>query len=68
MSHFKLLPIVLFLSAQFALHFPPLAAQEDQAIPFGKVLKEIRIEGARFTHLDIITRELCSKVGQPYLE
>ena len=58
MSHFRLLSTVLFLSAQFALHFPPLSAQEDQAILFGKVLKEIRIEGARFTHLDIITREL----------
>ena len=68
MPHFRLLSIVFFLSAQVALHLPPLSAQEDQAIPFGKVLKEIRIEGARFTDLDIITRELHSKVGQPYLE
>jgi len=39
MPHFRLLSIVFFLSAQFALYFPPLSAQEDQAIPFGKVLK-----------------------------
>ena len=68
MHHFGLLSIVLFLSAPFALYCPPLSAQEGQAIPFGKVLKEIRIEGARFTDVDIITRELYSKVGQPYLE
>ena len=68
MHHFRLLSIAHFLSAQFALYCPPLSAQEGQAIPFGKVLEEIRIEGARFTDLDIITRELYSKVGQPYLE
>jgi len=35
---------------------------------YGKLLKEIRITGARHTDTDIITRELASKVGQPYLK
>jgi outer membrane protein insertion porin family len=35
---------------------------------YGKLLKEIRISGARHTDTHIITRELASKVGQPYLK
>jgi len=30
---------------------------------YGKVLKEIRITGARRTDVDIITRELASQIG-----
>jgi outer membrane protein assembly factor BamA len=44
----------------------PLLAQNDVNAFYGKTLKEIRIEGAHFTHYDIITRELASQVGQPY--
>jgi len=35
---------------------------------YGKVLKEIRITGARRTDVDIITRELASQIGEPYLK
>ncbi len=35
---------------------------------YGKPLKEIRISGARYTDTHILTRELASKVGQPYLK
>ncbi|MFQ5824879.1 MAG: BamA/TamA family outer membrane protein [bacterium] len=41
-------------------------AQNEIITLYGKTLKEIRIEGAHFTHEDIIIRELASKVGQPY--
>ncbi len=35
---------------------------------FGKVVKEIHISGVRFTDTEIITRELATRVGQPYLK
>ncbi len=43
-----------------------LLAQNDIDRLYGKTLKEIRIEGAHYTRYDIITRELASKIGQPY--
>jgi outer membrane protein assembly factor BamA len=33
-----------------------------------KILKEIRVSELRYTDRDIVTRELVSKVGEPYLE
>jgi outer membrane protein assembly factor BamA len=51
---------------------PGLWAQEgpgmDQSTFFGKVVKEIRIEGLRRTKRAIVVRELASRVGEPYLE
>ncbi len=44
-----------------------IAAQSGDSL-YGKHLREIRITGARYTDTDIITRELASQVGQPYLE
>jgi len=43
-----------------------LFSQKLNDVQFGKILKEIRISGARVTDTDIITRELASKVGEPY--
>lgn len=44
-----------------------LAAEVPGEAYYGKPLKEIRFCGVRFTDLKILTRELASKVGQPYL-
>lgn len=44
----------------------PILGQNNLNSLYGKILKEIRIEGARFTDVNVITRELASKVGQPY--
>ena len=44
----------------------PCLAQTDGL--YGSVVKEIRVIGARYTKEHIITRELASQVGQPYLE
>jgi len=35
---------------------------------YGKPLKEIRFHGVRFTKLHVLTRELASQVGEPYLQ
>jgi len=43
-----------------------LFSQKLKDVQFGEILKEIRISGARVTDTDIITRELASKVGEPY--
>ena len=43
----------------------PCLAQTDGL--YGSVVKEIRVIGARYTKEHIITRELASQVGQPYL-
>lgn len=61
-----LLTTVNIVSFTFLLGLPPLAAQNDLGALYGKTLKEIRIEGAHFTHHEIILRELASKVGEPY--
>ena len=36
--------------------------------PYGKTVKEIRINGLRYTKEEIIIRELASRVGEPYLK
>ena len=43
-----------------------LFSKKLEDVQFGKILKEIRISGARVTDRDIITRELASRVGEPY--
>lgn len=43
-------------------------AQTSPQTAYGKILREIRFEGVRYTDVDVITRELASKVGEPYLE
>jgi outer membrane protein assembly factor BamA len=42
--------------------------QEASEIPYGKIIKEIKIEGLKLTEEYIVTRELISKVGEPLLE
>ena len=49
-------------------HVATVLAQSGKDTRYGKNLKEIRIEGIRYTHEDIILRELASKVGQPYIK
>jgi len=44
-----------------------LFSQNSHDINYGTILEEIRISGARFTVTEIITRELASQVGQPYI-
>lgn len=48
-----------------------LLAQENQEsteVPYGKIIKEIKIEGLKRTREYIVTRELLSKVGEPLLK
>ncbi len=54
-----------------ALMSPCLLAQETQepsVVPYGKIIKEIRLEGLKRTKEYIVTRELLSKVGEPLLK
>jgi outer membrane protein assembly factor BamA len=45
-----------------------LLAQADDKIPYGAIVREIKIEGLKKTREHIVTRELISQVGEPYLE
>jgi len=45
---------------------PKPASASDSKL-YGRVLKDIRVTGARFTDREIIVRELASKIGKPYL-
>ena len=48
-----------------------LIAQLDQnssEIPYGKIIKEIKIEVLKRTQEHIVSRELLSKVGKPLLK
>ncbi|MFQ5603354.1 MAG: BamA/TamA family outer membrane protein [bacterium] len=45
-----------------------LFSQQVRPSLYGKILKEIKIIGAKYTKRDIITRELASKIGKPYLQ
>ena len=42
--------------------------QESSDIPYGKIIKQIRIEGLKRTKEHIVTRELFSRVGEPLLK
>ena len=44
------------------------SAQSSQDQAYGKIVKEIRISELEWTKEHIITRELASRVGEPYLE
>jgi outer membrane protein assembly factor BamA len=44
-----------------------LAFGDDVFTGYGKTLKEINFIGVRYTDIDILTRELVSQVGRPYL-
>jgi outer membrane protein insertion porin family len=59
---------VLLIAALFISS--AVAAQENtnEKDVYGKILKEIRLTGARHTDTEIVTRELASKVGKPYLQ
>jgi outer membrane protein insertion porin family len=46
----------------------PLHGQETLEHPYGRIVKEIRLEGLKRTKEYIVTRELASKVGAPLLE
>ena len=46
----------------------PLSAQQDPESPYGRIIKEIRIEGLKHTKKYIVTRELLSKAGEPLLK
>ncbi len=62
LSHLKL----LFIFLVCLCGNQNLFSQKLKDVQFGEILKEIRISGARVTDTDIITRELASKVGEPY--
>ncbi len=62
LSHLKL----LFIFLACLCGNQNLFSQKLKDVQFGEILKEIRISGARVTDTDIITRELASKVGEPY--
>lgn len=56
-----------FLVLFFIVAWPVvLTAQDTGTQVYGRIVREIRVQGAHFTDTDIITRELASKVGQPY--
>ncbi len=59
------LSILVIYSVIFVLGIPNAEANEEL---YGKVMKEIRITGAKRTDIDIITRELASQIGEPYLK
>ena len=61
----RFLNILLIYFVTFILVIPDAQANDTL---YGKVLKEIRITGARRTDVDIITRELASQIGEPYLK
>jgi len=62
----KLAAVLGCLAALLLGAIPPCMAQSGDL--YGKVVKEIRVTGAKYTKERIITRELASEVGQPYLE
>ncbi|NIR47661.1 BamA/TamA family outer membrane protein [candidate division KSB1 bacterium] len=69
MRNSKLLFILFILHLAWPSFGPKALAQNDSHNAlYGKIVKEIRVKGARFTDTDIITREMASKVGQPYLK
>ena len=59
--------LIIYIFA-FSLLVETILAQNSNDVLYGKILKEIRISGATFTDTDIITRELASQVGQPYIK
>lgn len=64
----RLMAIVLCCLAAFCWCSSRLSAEEKYAHLYGKIVKEIRITGAKATREYVITRELASKVGEPYTE
>jgi len=50
------------------LCLPAQEKQESADALYGKIIKEIKIEGLKRTREYIVTRELISKVGEPLLE
>lgn len=61
------LPIILCLSL-ISISLYAQENQESTEIPYGKIIKEIKIEGLKRTKEYIVTRELISKVGEPLLK
>lgn len=61
------LPIILCLSL-ISISLYAQENQESTEIPYGKIIKEIKIEGLKRTKEYIVTRELVSKVGEPLLK
>lgn len=60
----SLLVLILCLAVNIISLYPQVN-QRTNDIPYGKIIKEIRIEGLKRTKKHIVTRELISKVGEP---
>ncbi len=59
---------LLIGALSFALAPTTVVAQAGDESPYGAIAKEIILEGLRKTREHIVTRELVSRVGEPYLE
>ncbi|TET72601.1 MAG: hypothetical protein E3J56_05085, partial [Candidatus Aminicenantes bacterium] len=60
----KIVVIILALSFASAV----LQASQTSETLNGKIIKDIKITGNRYTKEYVIKRELTSKIGQPYTE
>jgi len=58
--------LLCFISIQIWGTFSHFLWAQEQ--PFGKIVKEIRLEGLKRTKEYIVTRELISRVGEPWLK